>query len=82
MDKITVTDIVNLVSEIESEDPIDWAMLAVDEQTAVNLLANSILDQYNTVWANMPEHDRALIMLATITKLVAENFTLNLKLRQ
>lgn len=82
MDKITVTDIVNLVSEIESEDPIDWAMLAVDEQTAVNLLANSILDQYNTVWAAMPEQERTLIMLATITKLVAENFTLNLKLRQ
>lgn len=82
MDKITVTDIVNLVSEIESEDPIDWAMLAVDEQTAVNLLANSILDQYNTVWAAMPEQERMLIMLATITKLVAENFTLNLKLRQ
>lgn len=82
MAAITVTDIVNLVSEIESEDPIDWAMLAVDEETAVNLLANSILDQYNTVWAAMPEQDRTLIMLATITKLVAENFTLNLKLRQ
>lgn len=82
MAAITVSDITDLVSEIESEDPIDWAMLAVDEETAVNLLANSILDQYNTVWAAMPEQERTLIMLATITKLVAENFTLNLKLRQ
>lgn len=82
MDKITVSDITDLVNEIESEDPINWGMLAVDEETAVNLLANSILDQYNTVWADMPEQERTLIMLATITKLVAENFTLNLKLRQ
>ena len=82
MARITVESLVSVVNDIESEDPIDWGMLAVDENSAIELLANSILDQYNTTWSQMPEDDKDLIMLATITKLVAENFTLNLKLRQ
>jgi len=82
MTSISVDTLVSLVNEIDSEDPIDWAMLAVDENSAIMLLANSILDQYNTVWNKMDKDQKDLIMLATITKLVAENFTLNLKLRQ
>lgn len=82
MDKITVKNIISLVNEIDSEDPIDWAMLSVDEKSATRLLANSILDQYNTVWNNMNSQEKDLIMLAVITKLVVENFTLNLKFRQ
>ena len=82
MTAISVDTLVSLVNEIDSEDPIDWAMLAVDENSAIILLANSILDQYNTVWNKMDKDQKDLIMLATITKLVAENFTLNLKLRQ
>jgi hypothetical protein len=82
MARITVESLVSVVNDIESEDPIDWGMLAVDENSAIELLANSILDQYNTTWSQMPADDKDLIMLATITKLVAENFTLNLKLRQ
>lgn len=82
MARITVESLVSVVNDIESEDPIDWGMLTIDENSAIELLANSILDQYNTTWSQMPADDKDLIMLATITKLVAENFTLNLKLRQ
>jgi hypothetical protein len=82
MVKVTVTDILDLVDEIESEDPIDWAMLSVDENTATEMIATSLLEQYNTTWADMSPDERTVIMLATITKLVVENFTLNLKLRQ
>jgi hypothetical protein len=82
MDKnIELVHIVQLVEEIASEDPIDWALLSVDETTATYLIANNLLDQYNTVWSNMPEYDRNLIMLATITKLVVENFALNLRIQ-
>ena len=80
--KITVSDIIDLVKEIDSEDPIDWGMLTVDEKTAIELIANNILDQYNTIWRHMPESEQTVIMLATITKLIVENFVLNLKLRQ
>ena len=82
MVKVTVTDILDLVNEIESEDPIDWGMLSVDENTATEMIATGLLEQYNTTWADMDPDERTVIMLATITKLVVENFTLNLKLRQ
>jgi hypothetical protein len=82
MVNVTVTDILDLVDEIESEDPIDWAMLSVDENMATEMIATGLLEQYNTTWADMSPDERTVIMLATITKLVVENFTLNLKLRQ
>lgn len=79
---IQVKDIVELVNEIEGEDPIDWGMLNIDETQATELVANNLVEQYNTTWAEMSEDERNIIMLATITKLVVENFTLNLKLLQ
>jgi len=82
MVKVTVTDILDLVKEIDSEDPIDWGMLSVDENMATEIIATGLLEQYNTTWADMDPDDRTVIMLATITKLIVENFTLNLKLRQ
>lgn len=80
--ELQVKDILELVSEIDSEDPIDWGMLNIDETQASELVANNLLEQYNTTWAVMPEDERNIVMLATITKLVVENFTLNLKLMQ
>jgi hypothetical protein len=82
MVKVTVSDILDLVKDIDSEDPIDWGMLAVDENMATEMIATGLLEQYNTTWADMDPDERTTIMLATITKLVVENFTLNLKLRQ
>ena len=79
---ITVADLIDLVQHIDSEDPIDWAMLNIDEHTATELIANNILDQYYNTWQNFNEQDRLLIMLATVTKLTLENFVLNLKLHQ
>jgi hypothetical protein len=80
--QIQVKDIIELVREIDSEDPIDWGMLNIDETQATELVANNLLEQYNTIWADMPDNERNIVMLATITKLVVENFTLNLKLMQ
>lgn len=80
--ELQVKDIIDLVKEIDSEDPIDWGMLNIDETQATELVANNLLEQYNTTWAGMPDNERNVIMLATITKLVVENFTLNLKLMQ
>lgn len=82
MVKVTVSDILDLVKEIDSEDPIDWGMLNVDENMATEIIATGLIEQYNTTWADMDPDERTTIMLATITKLVVENFTLNLKLRQ
>lgn len=80
MVKIELKQLIDLVNEIDSEDPIDWGMLNISEEMATELIANSLLEQYNTTWSQLSENERTVIMLATITKLVVENFTLNLKL--
>ena len=80
--KIDVSSLVDLVKEIESEDPIDWGLLNIDEDDTVKLIALNILDQYESNWQHLSEKDFILAMLSIISKLVVENFTLNLKLLQ
>lgn len=76
---MTVDDIVNVAMQIEVEDPIDWGLLNVNEKDAYKLVGYSILDMYNEWNASDNKEE---IMLSTITKLVVENFVLNLKLVQ
>ena len=79
---LQVKDIVDLVEEIDSEDPIDWAMLNLDEHAATELIVNSVVDSWNMTWRQFPEPDRTQILIATIAKLTLENFSLNVKLHQ
>jgi len=80
--KLEVEEILALMQEVESEDPIDWAMLNIDEYQAAELIVNSLVDQYNRDWSQLSHDSQIRAMMATIAKLVVENFTLNLKLRQ
>ena len=70
---ISVDQLVELAKEVETEDPIDWGMLAVDEDSAYRLIASQVIELYNT--------NDQITMLASITKLIVENFVLNLKLQ-
>lgn len=70
---ITPEQLAELAQEVESEDPIDWGMLAIDEHSAYLLMANHVLGQFK-------DADK-ITMMATITKLVVENFTLHLKIK-
>lgn len=76
---ISVKEILDLVNEIESTDPIDWAMLNINEQDAAELIVNTVIDNYQTVWQNLGKQDCDKIMLATIAKLTLENFCLHLQ---
>lgn len=70
--------IVELAKEVENEDPIDWGMLPINEDDAYKLIAS------NTLETLLPKYDQPEfreIMLATVVKLVVENFTLNLKIK-
>jgi hypothetical protein len=69
--------IAKLAQEIEREDNIDWGMLNISEEDTYKLLAMSVVNQFDKY--NIQERD---IMIATIVKLVVENFVLNLKLQQ
>lgn len=76
---ITLKELTDLVREVESEDPIDWGMLNIDEETATKLIALDVFDMYHS-WKELGETET--IMLVTITKLILENFVLNLKLQE
>lgn len=81
-DKLTKTEavarLVSLAQEVEIKDPIDWGMLSIKESDAYELMANSVLDQMYT----MPDSYRETVMMATMTKLLVENFVLNIKLEE
>lgn len=80
--QVSVDDIVELVGEVLKEDPIDWGMLPLDEDIATELIVNQLVDRYNTEWITFGEEDKNKILLASMAKLILENFVLNLKLRQ
>jgi len=73
---MTPETLVALAKEVEIEDPIDWGMLNVNEDDAYRLIATSVIEQFNEPW----HINNQTAMLATITKLIVENFVLNLKL--
>ena len=69
--------LVDLARECETADPIDWGTLQVTEDQAYQMMASNLLDQM----AALDEDQRLHISLATTTKLLVENFVLNLKLK-
>lgn len=66
----TVKELAKLAMEVESADPIDWGMLPIDERTAYEMMAATVLER----------NDDRLMDKAVITKLLVENFVLNLRL--
>lgn len=74
--RLTIDQLAELALEAELKDPIDWGMLSVDEKTAYRMMASNVLEQFS----NLKDDERLVIALGTITKLLVENFVLNLKL--
>ena len=46
---ITVEDVVRTAQDVESTDPIDWGMLAVDEEGAYRMIAASMVEHYESL---------------------------------
>lgn len=72
-----VDQLVDLAMECELGDPIDWGLLAVTEHQAYQMMASSVLEQIE----DLKHDERLMIAMATMTKLLVENFVLNLKLK-
>lgn len=68
--------LVALAKEIETNDPIDWGMLSINEDNAYTMIASSVLENY----LQLQPEERDMMLLATTVKLTVENFVLNLKL--
>lgn len=71
-----VEQLAHLAGQVEVDDPIDWAMLEIEEHDAYMLMASNVLEMY------LSEHKdhRDMVMLATTVKLVVENLVLNMRL--
>ena len=69
--------LVDLAMECEISDPIDWGMLHITEKQAYQMMASQILEQFSGV----NKQDMVTVILATATKLLVENFVLNLQLK-
>ena len=72
-----VAFLVDLAMEVELEDPIDWGLLRITEKQAYQMMASQLLEQFDEV----NKADLIPVILATATKLLVENFVLNLKLK-
>jgi hypothetical protein len=69
--------LVELAMECELSDPIDWGLLHITEQQAYQMMASQLLEQFSGV----NKKDMVTVILATATKLLVENFVLNLQLK-
>ena len=74
MTNLSIKDLATLAMESESIDPIDWGEININEEQAFLLMASYVLE----IHQRTPEPE---IMMATVTKLLVENFSLNLKLQ-
>jgi len=66
--------IAELAQEFELSDPIDWGLLTLREEEAYMLIAESVCDIVNN------SEDVELVCMVAMTKLLVENFVLNLQL--
>lgn len=73
MSKINVEQLASIAQEFEITDPIDWGMLNISEDGAYKLMASHVIEMYQ-------DNTEPEILMAIVTKLLVENFVLNLKL--
>jgi hypothetical protein len=67
-----------LAREVEEADPIAWGSLALDRETAYDLIASQIAEMFGGYERNgVPRDRQLLIALATVVKLTVENFVLH-----
>lgn len=74
MAKITLEELIDVAFAVEDGDPIDWSVFKDGKDQTMKMIGASILEQFDK--EVYTEEDR-LIVLATITKLVVENFILH-----
>ena len=75
--EITIKQLAELAMEGDMVHPIEWSLLNMSEQKAFEMMAGNVLEQLT----NLPEDQRAVVAMASMTKLLVENFVLNLRLK-
>ena len=78
MSIVNPKELAKLAQVVEIMDPIDWGMLAVKEEEVYLSMAEEVID----IMKSYNVSDRQHIAMATIVKLLVENFMLNLKIQK
>jgi hypothetical protein len=76
MISLSAEELAELAQEVEVTDPIEWGSLNVGEDVAYQLMALNVLKQFRQI----PPDQQLTVALASVTKLLVENFVLNLRL--
>lgn len=74
-----IKQLVELAMESEITDPIDWGMLSISEEHAYRMMALHVLEMFEN---KKDDKYFDIIMMSTMTKLLVENFVLNIKLKE
>lgn len=70
--------IIELARAVEIDDPIDWDHLPLDKDRVYQIVGSQAYELYH---ASSESEDKEAILLATIIKLLVENFVLNLQVQ-
>ena len=74
--KYTTEQIIELAKEVELTDSIDWSDLPLDKDKIYQMVGSQVCELFNQY---SEDKDGEAILLAAVTKLVVENFVLNLQ---
>jgi len=71
--------LLELLAEVEKEDPIDFSGLPFDANDLRRLACLNVLELMGH-WADAPVEEREMIMAVTMVRLVLENMVLNARI--
>lgn len=77
LDKL-IEQVAELAMEVDFVDKIDWGTLNVSKKQAFVMMAENTVKQF----VGLDPNTRDIVMMSTMTKLLVENFVLNLLLKQ
>ena len=74
MTAYSLENLIEFAKDVELGDSISWYGLNVDRDRIYQIMGSQIFEQSQT-WGD----DKEIVMLASIVKLLVENFVLNVK---
>jgi hypothetical protein len=74
MAKLTLEELIDIAFAHEEGDPINWGVFTQGKEQVMKMIGTSVLEQFDK--DTITDEDR-LVLLATITKLIAENMILH-----
>jgi hypothetical protein len=78
--EVSTEALVDLLREVEAEDPIDYADLPFGEQELRSLIMNSLVERHHAVETVMTNSDLHALYLLSTAKLILENTVLHARL--